>query len=210
MGIAKEGYPFISVAGGAAAATYALGFTAAAWAALMASLFFVFFFRDPKRQTPPGDAIVAAPADGRVIEVQRGVKNAKLGSEEYQKVSIFMSPLDVHVNRAPISGMVASVEHRPGQFRAAFRGKSSELNEHTAVVLEPGVGAPVMFVQIAGWLARRIVCNLRVGQRVERGQRVGMIMFGSRVDLYLPSQVRLEVAVGSRVKAGESVVGEYR
>lgn len=210
MGIAKEGYPFISVAGAAAAVSYTLGFTAAAWAALVASVFFVLFFRDPKRHTPAGDAMVCAPADGRVIEVQRGVKNSELGSDEYQKISIFMSPLDVHVNRAPISGRVASVEHRPGQFKAAFRGKSSELNEHTAVVLEPVAGGAVMFVQIAGWLARRIVCNLRVGQRVERGERVGMIMFGSRVDLYLPSQVRLEVALGSRVKAGESVVGEYR
>jgi phosphatidylserine decarboxylase len=169
----------------------------------------VNFFRDPERVVPPGEQLVTAPADGRVVAVAEAFFESRFLNKSCTRVSIFMSPLNVHVNRIPVDGVVVDVEHSPGQFHAAFLDKASELNERNAVVVQDGRGERVLFVQIAGQLARRIVCNVAPGDTVRRGERYGMIMFGSRLDLYLPEVVKLNVGIGDRVTAGETIIGSY-
>jgi phosphatidylserine decarboxylase len=168
--------------------------------------FCLYFFRDPERTPPPGDHLVVSPADGRVLEV-REEREERFLSAPVTRVSIFMSPLDVHVNRSPVRGSVELVRHTAGKFRAAFHDKASLDNERNAVVLESG-GRRFLIVQVAGALARRIVCRRRVGDRLARGERFGMIMFGSRVDLFLPAGVVPRVAKDDRVRAGLTVVAE--
>jgi len=210
MRIAPEGYRLI----GAAAAVMLL-FTVAGWTvlallSLLVTLFFVNFFRDPDRLTPPGDHLITSPADGRVVTVLDAVQEERFLRAECRRVSIFMSPLDVHVNRVPCDGTVLDVTRRGGQFHAAYLDKASEFNEQTAVLLEDTRGQRVLFVQIAGQLARRIICRLRPGDQVHRAERYGMITFGSRLDLYLPTAVEVSVRVGDRVSAGTTVIGAYR
>ena len=167
--------------------------------------FCLFFFRDPERIAPGDDRIIVSPADGRVLAV---VEDRALDAPA-TRVSIFMSPLDVHVNRNPVTGVVRDVTHTLGKFRAAFADKASLDNERNAVVLESG-GRRYLVVQIAGALARRIVCHVGPGDPVRRGERFGMIMFGSRVDFYLPSGVVPVVRAGDRVHAGATPVAEVR
>jgi phosphatidylserine decarboxylase len=173
------------------------------------TLFFLNFFRDPDRVTPPGDALVTSPADGKVVAVLDDVEESRFLHQKCQRVSIFMSPLNVHVNRLPVTGRVVAVEHTPGRFHAAYLDKASEFNERNAVVVEDARGERVVFVQIAGQLARRIVCRIAPGEDVRRGDRYGMIMLGSRLDLYLPRGVDIRVKVGEHVAAGTSVIGAY-
>jgi len=209
MQLAREGYPLI---GGAAAITLVAWLFGAGWLALVAltaTLFLVNFFRDPDRTTPPGDHLVTAPADGRVVSVAEKITEDKFIHGECRRVCIFMSPLDVHVNRAPVDGTVVHVQHRSGRFHAAYLDKSSEFNEQTALLLEDTRGSRVLCVQIAGQLARRIICRVRSGDRVRRGERYGMITFGSRLDLYLPLSVQLSVNVGDHVTAGVTILGAY-
>ena len=168
--------------------------------------FCLYFFRDPERTPPPGEHLVVSPADGRVLEVREEREDRYL-SAPVTRVSIFMSPLDVHVNRSPVRGSVELVRHTAGKFRAAFHDKASLDNERNAVVLESG-GRRYLIVQVAGALARRIVCRRRVGDHLARGERFGMIMFGSRVDLFLPAGVVPRVAKDDRVRAGLTVVAE--
>jgi len=168
--------------------------------------FCLYFFRDPERQPPPDDRLVVSPADGRVLEVHAEQEEHFLHGPA-TRVSIFMSPLDVHVNRSPVAGTIELVRHTAGRFRAAFADKASLDNERNAVLLTTR-GGRFLVVQIAGALARRIVCRRREGDRLARGERFGMIMFGSRVDLFLPPGVRPAVARGDRVRAGHTVVAE--
>ena len=170
--------------------------------------FCLWFFRDPERTAPGDDRIVVSPADGRVVAVVPEREDRFLHALA-TRVSIFMSPLDVHVNRSPVTGTVRQVQHTEGKFRAAFSDKSSLDNERNAVVLESG-GKRFLMVQIAGALARRIVCHVGPGDRLERGQRFGMIMFGSRVDVFLPPGVQPTVSKGERVRAGLSVLGRVQ
>ena len=209
MRIAPEGYRFIAGAAAVTLLAWIFGASLLAFLALAATLFLATFFRDPDRLTPPGDHLVTSPADGRVVAVLDGVREDRFLKRECRRVSVFMSPLDVHVNRVPVDGTVVEVCHRAGRFHAAFLDKSSELNEQNAVVVEGRNGERVLFVQIAGQLARRIVCRLSPGDRVRRGERYGMIMFGSRLDLYLPMTVALSVKVGDRVAGGTTVIGAY-
>ena len=167
--------------------------------------FCLFFFRDPERVAPGDERIVVSPADGRVLAV---VEDRALDAPA-TRISIFMSPLDVHVNRNPVTGVVRDVTHTLGKFRAAFADKASLDNERNALVLEGG-GRRYLVVQIAGALARRIVCHVGPGDPVRRGERFGMIMFGSRVDFYLPAGVVPVVRVGDRVHAGATPVAEVR
>lgn len=209
MRIAREGYRLI---GGAAATTllFALaGWTVLALVALALTLFFVNFFRDPDRLTPPGDHLITSPADGRVVSILDGVREERYLKRECRRVSIFMSPLNVHVNRVPVDGTIIDVARKSGQFHAAYLDKASEFNEQTAVLLEDKRSERVLVVQIAGQLARRIICRLRPGDHVHRGERYGMITFGSRVDLYLPMAVEVSVRVGDRVSAATTVIGAY-
>jgi phosphatidylserine decarboxylase len=210
MRFAREGYPYMAGAAAVTVGAWLAGWTVVALVALVVTALVVNFFRDPEREIPPGETLVTSPADGKVVAVESGVREDRpLKRDGLKRVSIFMSPLDVHVNRAPVDGMVVDVRHQTGKFHAAFLDKASELNEQNAVVVEDPRGERVMFVQIAGQLARRIVCRVRPGDRVRRGERYGMIMFGSRLDLYLPAAVDVRVRVGDRVSAGTTVIGAY-
>lgn len=206
--IAPEGIPFVL---GTAAATVAVYFiwpkiVPLAVFGLLLTAFVAWFFRDPERVPPGEPGTVISPADGRVVFIgdwPPGRTNAEPG----KMVSVFMSVFDVHVNRAPVSGKVVAVRYNPGKFFAANVDKASLENEQNGVVLETPGGQKVSYVQIAGLIARRIVCRLSEGDMVKQGQRVGMIRFGSRVDVILPASATLRVRMGDRVRAGESVVG---
>ncbi len=171
-------------------------------------LFFTNFFRDPRR-TPPGDASqLVSPADGKVLIAEPSVEEKRFLRADAAKISIFMSPLDVHVNRAPVDGEVLAVHYNPGKFLAAFSEKASLDNEQNAIVMRATDGRELVFIQIAGFLARRIVCRVEPGAQCERGARVGMIKLGSRVDIFVPGAFKLNVKPGDRVTAGETVLGE--
>jgi len=207
--VAREGYPLI---GGAAAVTLLLllfGWTIPAGVALGLTVFVVSFFRDPKRSVPADPRLIVAPADGRVIKVAT-IQDDRFLHGEATLVSIFMSPLNVHVNRVPTSGRVVDLRYNPGKYFRAFADKASLDNEQNAVLVEDAEGRRLCFVQIAGFLARRIVCYLSVGMAVERGQRYGMIMFGSRADVYLPPTAQVRVKVGDRARGAETVIAEWR
>jgi phosphatidylserine decarboxylase len=184
-----------------------LRLTAAGAIVLAMGTFATWFFRDPERTPPNRDGIVLSGADGKVVDVSEGAAPHAPHSR-YKRVSVFMSPLNVHVNRAPVEGEVTAIKHTPGDFHAAFNDYASEHNERNLIVFADKQGRSHAMVQIAGYLARRIVCRLRPHEPVLIGQRVGIIMFGSRVDHYLPPEYRTTVAVGEHVKAGESVIGE--
>jgi phosphatidylserine decarboxylase len=175
---------------------------------VVAAGFFAYFFRDPERHIPAAPGEIVAPADGRVVILDEVAETPFLEGPT-RRVAIFMNVFDVHVNRAPVAGTVTLLNHREGKFKAAFRQDAGWLNEQQAVVLKDEAGRQVLVVQIAGLLARRIVPFIKQGQRLARGERFGMICFGSRVDLYLPRECRLAVKKGQRVKAGASVVGRW-
>ncbi|AER66129.1 phosphatidylserine decarboxylase related protein [Thermovirga lienii DSM 17291] len=167
-------------------------------------LFLLWFYRDPEREAPNIEGAWVSPADGKVVEIERAYHPF---TGEACKVGIFMSPLDVHVNRCPYDGDVAFLEYAPGKKWMAFEPKASELNERFYVGLDTKRGR-AMVVQIAGFLARRISSTVNMGERLKRGDRIGMIKLGSKVDLYLPDGVNPVVKVGDRVKAGISIIGE--
>ena len=165
------------------------------------------FFRDPERYPERTEGVVISAADGKVT----AVSECTLPDDRetvYHRVSVFMSPLNVHVNRAPVAGEVAMVEHTPGEFLAAYRDDASAHNERNLLIFRDAVGRRHGIMQIAGYLARRIVCRVHPHDQIEMGQRVGLIMFGSRVDHFIPPDYRVSVAVGERVLAGETVIGE--
>jgi phosphatidylserine decarboxylase len=204
MRIDRAGLPFLigalAVAGGAG---WAGGLV---WAVpfVVLAAFVVFFFRDPHRTAPADPGLVVSPADGRVM-VAGDPPGAGAPAGVWRQISIFLSPLDVHVNRTPVEGTVTQVEYHPGRFLPAYRAEAGQLNEWTEVWFERN-GRPIVCRQIVGILARRIVCRLKVGDRVGRGQRFGVMKFGSRIDLYVPSDARILVAAGDRVVAGETVL----
>ena len=165
--------------------------------------FFLWFFRDPKRSIPRGNGIVVSPADGLVTETVR-IETPE-GSK--QRISIFLNVFDVHVNRSPIAGEITSVRYRTGKFLNAMNQECAERNEQNIVTVR-GEGMEIVFKQIAGLIARRIVFNHREGDRVERGQRVGLIKFGSRTDIILPAEAEITVKTGQRVKGGSSIIAE--
>jgi phosphatidylserine decarboxylase len=173
----------------------------------ISALFFIFFFRDPQRKIPQEENLVLAPADGRVISLENFENHPFLESKG-TKLSIFLSLWDVHINRAPISGKVVALKYNPGKFNPAFKKKASSENEQNEIWLESDK-VKVVLKQIAGILARRIVCHLKEGDEVKAGQRFGMIKFGSRVDIFLPEKVKIEVALNQKVKAGETVIGRF-
>lgn len=206
--LAREGYPLIGAATAITAVLCLTGWKVAAGVALALTVFVVSFFRDPERDVPADSRLLVAPADGRVIKVAP-VQDDRFLRGAATLVSIFMSPLNVHVNRAPVSGQVVDIQYNHGKYFRAFADKASLDNEQNAVLLEDEQGRRVCVVQIAGFLARRIVCYLQKGMGVRRGQRYGMIMFGSRADLYLPSSARIRVQVGARARGGETVIAEW-
>jgi phosphatidylserine decarboxylase len=192
---------------GAAVAAVLLGFVNP-WLALppvLLGAFFLWFFRDPERAIPNGPGVVVSPADGKVTSVAEFIDEG----EKKQRISIFLNVFDVHVNRAPIAGTITSLFYQKGKFGNAISAGSSDVNEQNIVTVN-GDGQMVVFKQIAGLLARRIVFNPRTGDRLERGQRVGLIKFGSRVDVVLDQSVELRVKVGDRVAGGSSILGVLR
>jgi phosphatidylserine decarboxylase len=201
---APEGYPFVLVPAIAGFFAWAFGYGPLAIVLWLVAVACIAFFRDPARSSNAPPEAILAPADGRVLSVGQAPPTLVVQGLPIQ-VSIFMSPADVHVNRAPIDGEVKEARHQAGKKFAAFRDKASELNEHSFVVLE-GETTTVAYKQIAGSLARRVVCDLHPGDRVTRGQRVGLIKFSSRVDLFLPERAAVAVAPGQRTQAGVTVV----
>lgn len=176
--------------------------------------FGVYFFRDPHREPPPGDENIVAPADGRVVEITEVAEKEFLG-EPAVKVGIFLSLFDVHINRAPCAGEVEYLRYERGRFLNAMRPQAAEHNENNCIGIAEGGGdggRRVLVRQIAGRVARRIVCACQVGQQIQRGEKIGMIKFGSRTELYIPvSQLaELKITLGAKVRAGESVIGTFR
>jgi len=165
--------------------------------------FFVFFFRDPERRVPTGPGLVVSPADARVMIV--GTPGPGTPPGAWQRVSMFLSPLDVHVNRTPVDGRVTRVEYHPGKFLPAYRKEAGELNEWTEVWFDCP-GGPVVQRQIVGILARRIVCRVQQGDKVEAGDRYGVMKFGSRIDMFLPLSATIHIKVGDKVVGGETPV----
>ncbi|HYE89342.1 MAG TPA: phosphatidylserine decarboxylase [Vicinamibacterales bacterium] len=202
MGIDRAGWPFILVA--VAVAVIAGVWFGRAWSVpfLILAAFFLFFFRDPDRHPPAGDNLVLSPADARVMVVgDVPWKGAPPG--DWQIISMFLSPMDVHVNRAPVAGKVTRVEYHPGKFLAAYKSEAGELNEWTEVWFDRP-GGPVVVRQIVGVLARRIVCRLKAGDQVAAGDRFGVMKFGSRIDMFLPRAATILVKAGDKVVGGET------
>jgi len=206
MLIDRAGIPFIVIAVGLAALAAWAGGRVWAVPFLVLAAFFVFFFRDPDRTAPAGPNLVVSPADGRVM--MAGVDPGPGAPEgNWRQISIFLSPMDVHINRTPVEGSVTNVEYHPGKFLPAYKAEAGQLNEWTEVWFERQ-GRTVVCRQIVGILARRIVCRLKPGDRVSRGQRFGVMKFGSRIDLYVPIDARIMVKAGDRVVAGETVLAQ--
>jgi phosphatidylserine decarboxylase len=210
--IHREGYPFIALFAG----VNLLAFLIAAWLGailLPLTIWCIAFFRDPERVTPEGPGLIVSPADGKLLPVVEAVPPPELGLGDAPRtrLSIFMNVFNVHVNRNPLSGTVAGLAYRPGKFFNASFDKASVHNERMAIRLRPQGGAPendLVVVQIAGLVARRIVCDLAQGQHVRRGLRFGMIRFGSRLDVYLPPGARIVAAPGMKTVAGETILAE--
>ena len=200
----RDGYFYALGLGAVAALVWFLTHSAVLTALpLVLAAFFLWFFRDPERVIPAGPGQIVSPGDGLVTDAEwiETINGSRL------RLSIFLSVFDVHVNRSPVAGVVKLVEFRKGQFLNAMKAESVLSNEQTMIVIDGG-GYEVSFKQIAGLLARRIVCNLKAGDRVERGQRMGLIKFGSRVDVLLPAEANLKVKKGMRVRGGSSVLAE--
>jgi len=204
--LAREGWPFVAVPAAVAAVLALVGRRRLALPFAAAAAASAGFFRDPERLAPTTPGAVLAPADGRVMGVEDAV-DPFVGPAV--RVSIFLSPLDVHVNRAPIAGLVVDTAYTPGRFLAAYDPDAGELNERCALRLQ-GDSARVTVVQIAGVVARRIVCRVGAGDKLAAGERFGMIRFGSRTDCYMPRSTEVRVSPGDRVRGGETVLGVLR
>lgn len=205
--IAAPGYSFLAASGLLILLGWLLSWGWLGVVGLAGLAFFGYFFRDPERDIPREPGVVVAPADGKVILVDE-VQEERYLKGPARRVAVFMNVFDVHVNRAPVAATVALAQHRDGCFKAAWREDACTLNEQMALVLE-AEGRLVLVMQIAGLLARRIVSYVQPGQPLEKGERLGMICFGSRVDLYLPPEAEILVKVGDRVKAGSSIVAKW-
>jgi phosphatidylserine decarboxylase len=201
--IDRAGWPFIL--GALALAGGVWWWQGRLWALpfFVLSAFFAFFFRDPARQVPTDANLVVSPADARVMII--GPTGAGAPPGNWQQISMFLSPLDVHVNRTPVDGRITRVEYHPGKFLPAYRPDAGSLNEWTEVWIDHR-GVPIVLRQIVGILARRIVCRVKPGDDVSRGERFGIMKFGSRIDLFLPPSARILVKVGDKVVGGETPV----
>jgi phosphatidylserine decarboxylase len=201
----KDGYKFAAVPLLAGVLAAGLHWNWLAGLLIFLGLFVMFFFRDPKRTPPADPATIVSPADGRIMVVVEESRNGQPG----RRISVFLSIFDVHVNRSPVAGRITSIVYRTGKFYAAMRGRASAENEQNAFHVLTDRGE-VVFTQIAGWVARRIVCWKSVGDSVMRGERVGMIRFGSRMDIWLPEGVEVLVRPGQHVAGGTSVLARWK
>jgi phosphatidylserine decarboxylase len=204
--VAREGMVFILPLAGLTLVLWVLGFLVPAGLFFLFTLFVLYFFRDPERSIPPEEGAIISPADGKVIHVEPCREERFLKSPAV-KISVFMSLFNVHVNRIPLSGSIADSSYFPGKFFRANLDKASSANEQNALLIETAGGARILTVQIAGIIARRIVCWVKKGDRVARGQRFGLIRFGSRLDIYLPPDIQVQARVGQRVYGGQTILG---
>lgn len=204
--IAKEGYIFIGI--GFIVTLISFFFFGRAWAMFSAllTLFCIWFFRDPKRTVPKDEGLLVSPADGKVVDVTR-VEEGRFLKTPAIKVSIFLNVFNVHVNRVPTAGKVIDVFYNPGRFFAANVPKASLENEQNALIMETSGGKKIVCIQIAGLIARRIVCWVKKGGNLVRGERFGLIRFGSRVDLFLPPETDIKISKGEKVIGGETILG---
>jgi len=208
MRIAREGYPLILTAGIAALIALAIGWGLLGSLLAVLSLAVAAFFRDPERVVPAGDNLIVAPADGKVVSIAPAAAGGMFDGAA-TRISIFLSPLDVHINRVPVAGKIDRVQYQPGHFLAAYKAEASERNEQNALKILCSGARVIGVVQIAGVLARRIVCRVKRGDDLKRGDRFGLIMFGSRTDTYLPNGCAVEIVEGQRVKGGETIIGRF-
>ena len=204
--VAKEGYPFIGFAVFCTVVLALLGLPFAAAISFIVATFILCFFRDPERFVPERSDALVSPADGKIIHVEKLSENPFTGGEVI-KISVFMNVFNVHVNRIPFNGKVEKVVYKPGKFYSADSEQGGLKNEYCATVISTPQGKTLAFVQIAGLIARRIVCWLEPGDLVARGRRFGLIRFGSRVDLYLPLETDVVIKEGDKVRAGETILG---
>jgi phosphatidylserine decarboxylase len=204
--IAAEGYPFIIFS---IIVTIFIAFIGICWLFVLAALisfFILWFFRNPERFFTEEDKVVISPADGKVIKVEEIEMNGTI-TGRFKKISIFMNVFNVHVNRIPYDGKIEAINYHEGKFVSANLDKASDDNERNAIHIRTENGYSIWAVQIAGLIARRIVCWIKAGDAVKKGERFGLIRFGSRVDVYLPEDSRIAVAIGMKVRAGETPLG---
>ncbi len=204
---AKDGIPFIGAAVGVTLLTVWLGWTIVAVGAAILTFFVFWFFRNPSRVVPQGPRLVVASGDGKVIAIEEEFE-PRFIKDRSIRVTIFLNVFDVHINRIPCEGAIEDVQYQPGLFLVASRPDATLRNEQNALMIRTGQGAKVLCVQVAGLIARRIVCWVSPGDRAVCGERFGLIRFGSRMDTFLPIGTALRVAVGDRVKGGETILGE--
>jgi phosphatidylserine decarboxylase len=204
--IAREGALFILPLLAISLLLWILRWPLGAGVISLLALFVLYFFRDPERSIPPGEKAVLSPADGTVVQVQPCLEETFLKGPAI-KISVFMSLFNVHVNRNPLSGRVVEMAYSPGRFLRANLERASVANEQNALLVETGAGTRILVVQVAGLIARRIVCWVRKGDFVERGLRFGLIHFGSRLDVYLPETARVQVRPGQKTRAGQTILG---
>lgn len=204
---AKEGLPFILIGAGITILLLIPGFVWLPVAAGIVTLFVVFFFRDPERNPPSGSELVLSPADGRVLEVVTVEGDRNPLGEPAVKVSIFMSIFNVHVNRIPMDGVIEEIRYHPGKFLSADLDKASSENERNIVILRTSESRRIVVTQIAGLIARRIVCRVADGEQMTAGQRFGLIRFGSRLELLMPADTTISVRRGDRTQAGVTIIG---
>ncbi len=205
--VAKEGIPFVFLAFAASIIFAILHWDIPAVAALAVTAFVLYFFRDPERVIPDAPGLLVSPADGQVIEVIQA-KEGALSDHASTRISIFMNVFNVHVNRFPVTGKVKKIEYKEGGFLPADKKDAFIRNEQNRLLIEDEKGNEITVVQVAGLIARRIVCWAETGDRLKRGQRFGLIRFGSRLDIYLPPQYLVEIKQGCKVKAGQSVLAK--
>jgi len=208
MKIAREGYPLILTGAALTILAFLLGGKAVGTILLIVTLAVTAFFRDPDRVIPTGEGLIVSPADGKIVSIV-DLKPVANSSSPTTRISIFLSPLDVHINRIPVTAKIEEVIYQRGKFMAAYKDEASSRNEQNTIELADERGRRLRVVQVAGVVARRIVSGVHQGQQVQRGERFGLIMFGSRTDSYLPGDCKIEVAEGQRVKGGETILARF-
>ncbi len=209
--IHKEGYKFIIIFALVTALLAMLSSTLGL-VGFVATLWCIFFFRDPERIAPVEENIIISPADGVVTRVDYGVEAPEdlgYGKTKFNKISVFLNVFNVHVNRVPVAGTVTKVSYRPGKFHSANVDEASSENERNSVVVKAKNGTEVVFVQVAGLVARRIISDLKEGQEVQIGERYGIIRFGSRADIYLPENISIKVLIGQTMIGGETIIAKF-
>lgn len=204
--IIRDGYPFIIPPALLCVFLILTGMNRPALLLGILTFFVAWFFRNPERHAPEGDDVIVSPADGRILKIEE-VEGGPFGAGRRRKISIFMNVFNVHVNRAPCAGKIESIRYHPGRFLSADLDKASELNERNTILIRMDSGMDIVTIQVAGLIARRIVCWIKEGMQIQKGERFGMIRFGSRLEVLLPLETKVVIREGDRVRAGETSIG---